>query len=173
VSEAGVSTWLDLQSSELVESDHFGRYVRRYAVNGAALVLEGVGHWLTDKRPDELAAASLGAFSEVGEANAGQVPSKNVIVQPHGPASGFCFPMSATDPAPCALGNESDFAGPRPRFAVWMRTTSLVSAAFSSPPDSCWGSPIDPLIPDSAERKPAKPCPLGYYRSHLVFPALL
>jgi hypothetical protein len=62
-----------------------GRYVRRYAVNGAALVLVGAGHWLTDERPDELAAASLGAFSEVGEANAGQVPSKNVIVQPHGP----------------------------------------------------------------------------------------
>jgi hypothetical protein len=76
VSKAGVSIWLDLQSSELVESDHFGHYVRRYAVNGAALVLEGAGHWLTDERPHELAAASLGAFSEVGKANAGQVPSK-------------------------------------------------------------------------------------------------
>jgi hypothetical protein len=40
VSRAGVSIWLDIQSRDLVESDRFGRYVRRYAVNGAALVLD-------------------------------------------------------------------------------------------------------------------------------------
>jgi hypothetical protein len=49
VSRAGLSISLDMQSRDLVESDRFGRYARRYAVNGAALVLEGAGHWLTDE----------------------------------------------------------------------------------------------------------------------------
>jgi hypothetical protein len=40
VSRAGLSIWLDIQPRDL-ESDRFGRYVRRYAVNGPALVLEG------------------------------------------------------------------------------------------------------------------------------------
>ena len=53
VHRAGVSIWLDIQSRDLVESDRFGRYVRRYAVNGAALVLEGAGHWLSDERLNE------------------------------------------------------------------------------------------------------------------------
>jgi pimeloyl-ACP methyl ester carboxylesterase len=66
VSGAGLSIWLDIRSRDLVESDRFGRYVRRYPVNGAALVIEGAGHWLTDERPDELAAAPLRVFSEVG-----------------------------------------------------------------------------------------------------------
>jgi hypothetical protein len=36
VSRAGVSIWLDMQSRDLVDSDRFGRSVRRYAVTGAA-----------------------------------------------------------------------------------------------------------------------------------------
>ena len=53
MSGAGLSIWLDIRSRDLVESDRFGRYVRRYAVNGAALVLEGAGHWLSDERLNE------------------------------------------------------------------------------------------------------------------------
>jgi hypothetical protein len=59
VRRAGSSISLDMQSRDLVESDRFGPDVRRYAVNGAALVLEGARHWLTDERPDELAARWL------------------------------------------------------------------------------------------------------------------
>jgi hypothetical protein len=62
VSRAGLSIWLDIHSRDLVESDRFGRYVRRDAVNEAALVLEGAGHWLTDERPNKLAAAPLGCL---------------------------------------------------------------------------------------------------------------
>jgi hypothetical protein len=71
--EQGLPICLDIQSRDLVESDRFGRYVRGYAINGAALLLEGAGHWLTDERPDELSAAPLFWLRVGVELDLGQV----------------------------------------------------------------------------------------------------
>jgi hypothetical protein len=74
--QGGLSIWLGRRSRDSVESDRFGRSVRRYAVNATPPVLEDTGQ----RRPTSDRTSSprrhAGVSSEVGEADAGQVPSK-------------------------------------------------------------------------------------------------
>src|SRR5215212_10774764 len=82
MSSAGVSIRLDVQARDLVESDRLWALPHRYAVNAAALVLEGADHWLTGERRRARRGATR--VSSTRSARLTQVKPRagDVIVQP-------------------------------------------------------------------------------------------